>query len=63
MLPYLLVAIERSGQDEQSFFRSAYMWAFKKDADISTDLCQWKLHNVIPPYLQSYIRHLQSEMT
>ena len=48
-----------SGNDEHSFFRSAYMWRFGKDLPTDTDALQYRLHAVIPKYVEEYVIHLQ----
>lgn len=62
MLLALVEVINRKKTDEQTFFRSAYMWAFCKDCDVSNDVAQYKLHAIIPPYVKRYLAHLQQEM-
>lgn len=60
MYLYLREKIRSLGDDEQQFFRTAYMWRFGKDADVSTDVCQYRLHAIIPPYVQNYVCYLQA---
>lgn len=60
MFLYLAHKIHEAGGDEQRFFRCAYMWRFGKDYDCVTDVVQYKLHAIVPRYVQDYVRHLQS---
>lgn len=61
MYLYLKETIKNLGDDEQRFFRCAYMWRFGKDYDCVTDVCQFRLHAIIPKYVEEYVRHLQSK--
>lgn len=61
MLLYLRHCINQAKADEQSFFRSAYMWRFGKDADVSNDVCQYKLHAIVPKYVEEYVIHIQGK--
>lgn len=60
MYLYLREKIRSLGDDEQRFFRTAYMWRFQKDADVSNDVCQYRLHAIIPKYVEDYVHHLQT---
>lgn len=59
MYLYLREKIRTLGDDEQRFFRTAYMWRFGKDHDCVTDVCQYRLHAIIPKYVADYIHYLQ----
>jgi hypothetical protein len=61
MLPYLVETMRRLNLDEQAFFRLAHIWAFDKDAPVATEVCQFKLHGVVPPFVVSYVKHIQGE--
>lgn len=60
MYLYLANKIHELGDDEQRFFRAAYMYVFGKDYDCITDVCQYRLHAIVPRYVETYVRHLQS---
>ena len=49
-------AILRNGGDEQAFFRMCFMWKWKKDGDVWNDIAQWKLHAILPSYVQDFLR-------
>ena len=59
MLLYLKDLIRRSGNDEHSFFRSAYYWRFEKVLESDTDALQYRLYAVVPKYVEEYVRHIQ----
>lgn len=61
MLLYLRYYMNQAMVDEQSFFRSAYMWRFGKDADVSNDVCQYTLHAIVPKYVEEYVIHIQGK--
>lgn len=61
MLLYLKYAIDRAGSDEQTFFRAAYMWRFGKDANVANDVCQYRLHAIVPRYVEEYIADMQKK--
>lgn len=61
MLLYLKEAIRKSGNDEHSFFRSAYYWRFEKVLTTDTDALQYRLHAVVPKYVEEYVHHLQQK--
>lgn len=48
--------------DDQTFFRAAYQWCFGKDCDVSNDVAQFKLHAIVPRYVERYILHCQEEL-
>lgn len=60
MLLYLANKIHELGDDPQRFFRAGYMWKFGKDHDCVNDVCQYKLHGIVPKYIEEYIRYIQS---
>lgn len=59
MLLYLKAKIAELGTDEHQFFRTAYMWRFGKVLFSDTDALQYRLHAVVPKYVEDYIHHLQ----
>lgn len=61
MLLYLAHKIQETGGDEQQFFRTAYMWRFGKDYACANDICQYRLHAIVPKYVVEYIQHIQSK--
>ena len=60
MFLYLANKIHELGDDPQRFFRAAYMFKFGKDYDCVTDVVQYKLHAIVPHYVEDYVRHIQS---
>lgn len=63
MLLYLVDTMKRLDLDEQSFFRLAHIWAFGKDVSVADDVAQFRLHSVIPKYVQRYLHYVQGETT
>lgn len=63
MLLALVETIHRLKVDEQTFFRLAHVWSFGTDPDVSTDVCQWRLHGIVPPYVRKYVVHINEETT
>lgn len=61
MLLYLKHAIAQTGNNEHDFFRSAYYWRFQKVLCSDTDAIQYRLHAVVPKYVEEYIHHIQSK--
>lgn len=61
MYLYLREKLKELGDDEQRFFRTAYMWKFGKDYDCVSDVCQFRLHAVIPKYVGEYVNYLQGQ--
>lgn len=59
MLLYLKAKIAELGTDEHAFFRTAYMWRFGKVLFSDTDAIQYRLHAVVPRYVEDYVHHLQ----
>jgi len=53
--------MNKARTDEQSFFRSAYIWRFGKDTDVSNDVCQYKLHAIVPRYVEEYVANIQQK--
>ena len=60
MLLYLGHAITRCGGTELEFFQTSYYWKFSKHYDCVVDVAQYRLHAIIPKYVEDYIHHLQS---
>lgn len=58
---YLVETMRQLKVDELTFFRIAHVWAFGTDPDLSTDVCQYRLHALIPKYVETYIKKLQEE--
>lgn len=58
---YLAETMRSLGKDEQTFFRAAYMWRFGKDYDCVNDVCQYRLHALIPKYVVEYVDNIQKE--
>lgn len=61
MLLFLKYAIAESGCDEHMFFRVAYYWRFGKMLYSDTDALQYRLHAVVPRYVEDYVHHLQEK--
>lgn len=59
MLLYLKEAIRRSGGDDLLFFQTSYLWKFDYIHECVSDVMQYRLHCVIPPYVRDYVKHLQ----
>ena len=59
MLLSLCETMARLKVDEQTFFRMAHIWSFGTDPDVSTDVCQFKLHGIVPPYVKRYLEHVR----
>lgn len=63
MLLYLKEKIKQCGGDDLQFFQCSYIWKFDKFYECVADIAQYRLHGVIPRYVQEYIKHLQQEET
>jgi hypothetical protein len=61
MLLYLVETLNRLRTDEQTFFRMAHVWCFGTDPDVSNDVAQYKLHGIVPKYVQRYLTHVKEE--
>lgn len=42
--------------EEEMFFRLAHIFCFGSDANVATDVAQFKMHAVVPPYALTYAR-------
>jgi len=42
--------------DEEMFFRLAHIFCFGSDANVTTDVVQFKMNAVVPPYALTYAR-------
>jgi len=58
---YLVYEMRRLKVDELTFFRIAHVWSFGTDPDLHDDVAQYKLHAVIPKYVEKYVQNLQQE--
>lgn len=45
--------------DERQFFRMAHIWCFGTDPDLGNDAMEFKLHGIIPKYVERYLNHLK----
>lgn len=63
MLLYLKEKIKQCGGDDMMFFQTAYLWVFDYINECITDVAQYRLHGVVPKYVQQYVKHLQKEET
>lgn len=54
----LAEAVKRSGRSELEFFQEAYLWRFKKIGNCVSDVCQYRLHAVVPSYMKEYLDHV-----
>ena len=61
MLLYLVKKIHDLRVDERTFFRMAHVWCFGTDPDLGNDAMEFKLHGIIPKYVQRYLNHLQEK--
>ena len=61
MLLYLKETIRQCGNDDMMFFQTAYYWCYQKHHDCVTDICQYKLHAVVPRYVRDYLKSLQDK--
>ena len=55
----LLRAMRKADCDTQTFFRIAHIHQFGTDPDVSTDVAQFKLHAIVPPYVCKYLQHIK----
>ena len=55
----LLRAMRKADCDAQTFFRIAHIHQFGSDAVVTTDLEQFKLHAIVPPYVCKYLQHIK----
>lgn len=61
MLLYLQHLINESHSDCHTFFRAAYYWRFNKMLYTDTDSQEFRLHSVIPKYVEEYVKHIQEK--
>lgn len=59
MLLFLKYAIKATGDNDLLFFETAYYWRFQKRQEVFNDLVQYRLHAIVPKYVEEYVRHLQ----
>lgn len=50
-------ALVVSRKTEEEFFRMCHLWRFGKDQMCNDDVAQYKLHGVIPKYVQAWLAH------
>ena len=57
---WLADRIARTQITPTDFFRSAYIWRFKKtEVDVSLDVKKYDKDQTVPPYVEAYIDHIQ----
>jgi hypothetical protein len=52
--------LARERLDLRSFFRSAYIWKFGKDANVERDVLQYKIAGITPRYVAEYVQHIRA---
>ena len=55
----MLDYVSRNRIQLYDFFRYAHIWRFERDVDVSTDLVQFKLHAIMPRFVEEYVCHIQ----
>jgi spore maturation protein CgeB len=55
--------IARSAMGDYGFFTSAYQWRFGKQYDCWNDVAQYRLHGVIPKYVEEFIANIELTRT
>jgi len=60
MLLSIHALIARNKITDTQFFRSAYMWFFQKDADVSGDVLAFRVQGAIPLYVRNYMGYIHS---
>jgi len=48
-------ALSMSGRTELEFFQIAYLWRFKKVGNCVNDVCQFRLHGIVPTYIKEFL--------
>jgi hypothetical protein len=48
-------AITNSGRTEVEFFQMCHLWRFQKVQNCVDDVCQYRLHGIIPKYVQQWV--------
>ena len=59
MILYLVDTLHRLRTDERAFFKLAHFWCFGTNPDLGNDVMEFKLHGVIPKYVERYLNHLK----
>jgi hypothetical protein len=54
----VLDMMERTKTDEEMFFRLAHIFCFGVDANVATDVAQFKLNAIVPVYVLRYVNHI-----
>jgi len=54
----VLDMMTRTKTDEGDFFRLAHIYCFGVDVNTFNDVCQFKLHAIVPPYVLRYVEAL-----
>lgn len=44
--------------DEETFFRTAHFYVLGCDADVTNAVAQFKLHAIVPDYVQTYAQEV-----
>lgn len=56
MILRLAEEIRKSVGGDLMFFQVAYLWRFKKQVDVTTDVIAWRTKQVIPPYIIEFLK-------
>lgn len=43
--------------DDLQFFQEAYVWRFKAQGNVLSDVVAWRSQEHVPPYVIAYLRH------
>ena len=46
--------------DDYMFFQVAYQWRYGKQVEVHGDVVAWRVQQVIPAYVASFVQHVRS---
>ena len=58
---YLVNTMNRLRVGTVTFFRICHVYCYGTDPQLHDAVAQYKLHGVIPPYVERYLRMLQAD--
>jgi hypothetical protein len=60
MLLSIHALIEKNKISDTQLFRTAYVWSFGKDANVSGDVLAFRVQGAIPLYVRLYMGYIHS---
>ena len=63
MILFYRQVVSRLNLTDLEAFETAYVFAFGKQGHVTPDLCEFKLHGILPKYVIKWVKSLERKPT